>query len=121
MTSSGFDGFLETSQFLDEDNEGGLGVYMYLLDTTNDVAVPFETARQFVSVMYIDQNGGSLNAKKCEASQFNSSNLAYSNMTIYDHPENANVLEGLICPEIKNMTSIKPLSLKVEVRTCEGD
>jgi hypothetical protein len=46
MTSpSGFDGFLASSEFEAKDNEGGLGVYMYLYDTTNDVAVPLDTVR----------------------------------------------------------------------------
>jgi len=46
MTSaSGYDGFLQASEFEAKDNEGGLGVYMYLFDTTNDVAVPYDTAR----------------------------------------------------------------------------
>ena len=121
MTSaSGYDGFLQASEFEDKDNEGGLGVYMYLYDTTNDVAVPYDTARQYITVKFI-QDGAPINAKSCDASQFNSVNLAYSNSTIYDHPENANILNGLICPELKNMTSIKPLSLNVEVRTCEGN
>ena len=61
MTSSGFDGFLEQSDFLEEDNEGGLGVYMYLYDTTNSVAVPYETAMEYIQVNFI-QGSSNINA-----------------------------------------------------------
>lgn len=41
----GFDAFIENSDDVtNADNEGGLGIYMYLLDTTNDMAVNYDTA-----------------------------------------------------------------------------
>ena len=115
---------IESSEYADVPNEAGLGVYMYLMETTGESfqAVDFETVSKYLDISFIDGEGSAMQSQLCEAAHFNGSNLGYdANKTIYDMSENQINKAGLICPDTKNMTGIDPLNLRLEVRTLEGD
>jgi hypothetical protein len=52
--TDGFEGHLLSMDLLEESDERGTGIYMFLYDTTNDVPVSYEQTSQFITVSFMD-------------------------------------------------------------------
>lgn len=63
LTAEGFDSYINSTDFTNEDNEQGLGVYMYLLDAATEQVVEYEKVNQFIRVAYVDQKGIAVNSQ----------------------------------------------------------
>ena len=102
-------------EFADLEDEAteGIGVYLYFMDQTDKVAIPFESIGAYLAVSFVDGSGDSYAAVNCKASHFTGTKMASDpEKTIYESKANGAVSRGLICPS-GDIASYDGLKLRV--------